>query len=95
MAEMEELLLQAVGLLYSLELEKLKELADKLKVPKKDVAGKSRLKLVKLLSALYEETSEKSTQDEFEALLNDLKKFAQLSPPLRWKGMKNKDRPQP
>ena len=80
---MEELLLQAEGLLYSLELEKLKELADKLKVPKRDVAGKSRLKLVQLLSALYEETSEKSTQDEFEALLNDLKKFAQLSlPPL-------------
>ena len=33
------------------------------------------------MSALYEETSEKSTQDEFETLLNDLKKFAQLSPP--------------
>ena len=68
--------------MYSLELEKLKELADKLKVPQKDVAGKSRLKLVKLLSALYEKTSEKSTQDEFEALPNDLKKFAQLFPPL-------------
>ena len=63
-------------------------------MPKKDVAGKSRLKLVKLLSALYEETSEKSTQDEFETLLNDLKKFAQLSP-LPWKGMKKKKRPQP
>ena len=42
MANMEELLLQAEGLLYSLELEKLKQLADKLKLPKKDVAGKSR-----------------------------------------------------
>ena len=50
-------------------------------MPKKDVAGKSRLKLVKSLSALYEETSENSTQEEFEALLNELKKFAQLSPP--------------
>ena len=71
----------------------MKELADKLKVPKKGVAGKSRLKLVRLLSALYEENSEKSTQDEFEALLNGLKKFAQLSP-LPWKGMKKKKRPQ-
>ena len=42
MAEMEDLLLQAEGLLYLLELEKLKELTDKLKVQKKDVAGKSR-----------------------------------------------------
>ena len=81
MAEMEELLLQAEGLLYSLELEKLKELADKLKVPRKDVAGKSRLKLVKLLSAWYEETSDKSSEEEFEALFHDLTKFAQLSPP--------------
>ena len=82
MAEMEELFLQTEELLYSLELEKLQELADMLKVPKKDVAGKSRLKLVKSLPALYEETCEKSTQDEFEALLNDLKKFAQLPPSL-------------
>ncbi|XP_065071957.1 uncharacterized protein LOC135696488 [Rhopilema esculentum] len=81
MAEMEELLLQAEGILYLLELEKLKVLADKLKVPKKDVVGKSRLKLVKLLSAVYEENFEKSTQQEFEALLNELKKFGELSPP--------------
>eukprot|EP00795_Rhopilema_esculentum_P009111 gene9111-16770_t len=81
MAEMEELLLQAEGILYLLELEKLKVLADKLKVPKKDVVGKSRLKLVKLLSAVYEENFEKSTQQEFEALLNELKIFGELSPP--------------
>ena len=78
---MEELLLQAEGILYLLEFEKLKELADKLKVPKKDVAGKSRLKLVKLLSAVYEDNCEKSTQEEFEALLTELKKFAEFSPP--------------
>ena len=78
---MEELLLQAEGILYLLELEKLKVLADKLKVPKKDVVGKSRLKLIKLLSAVYEENFEKSTQQEFEALLNELKKFGELSPP--------------
>ena len=78
---MEELLLQAEGILYLLESEKLKVLADKLKVPKKDVVGKSRLKLVKLLSAFYEENFEKSTQQEFEALLNELKKFGELSPP--------------
>eukprot|EP00795_Rhopilema_esculentum_P009654 gene9654-17415_t len=68
MAEMEELLLQAEGILYLLELEKLKVLADKLKVPKKDVV-------------VYEENFEKSTQQEFEALLNELKKFGELSPP--------------
>ena len=78
---MEELLLQAERRLYLLDFEKLKELADELKVQKKDVVGKSRLKFVRLLSAVYEENCEKSTQQEFEALLNELKKFAQLSPP--------------
>ena len=80
-AELEELLLQAEGILYLLELEKLTVLADKLKVPMTDVVGKSRLKLVKLLSTVYEENCEKSTQQEFEAHLTELKEFHQLSPP--------------
>lgn len=64
-------MLHAEGILYFLEFEKLKELADKLKVPQKDVTGKSRLKLVKCLSAVYEANFEKSTQQEFQALLNE------------------------
>ena len=90
---MKDLLLHAEGTLYLLELKKLKGHAEKLKVPKRDVFNNIRSTLAKLLSVVYEESCENSTQQGFKALLSELKKFPRFQP-VPWKGMTKKKCPQ-
>eukprot|EP00112_Aurelia_sp_Birch-Aquarium-sp1_P009685 Seg2108.5 transcript_id=Seg2108.5/GoldUCD/mRNA.D3Y31 product="hypothetical protein" protein_id=Seg2108.5/GoldUCD/D3Y31 len=72
MAANEELLLEVEGMLFSLEIEQLLQIADVLKVPQKDVLGKTKFKVIKVLSTVLEGLQDKSSE-EFSMTLKSVK----------------------
>ena len=65
MAANEELLIEVEGMLFSLEIVELLRIADVLKVPRKDVSGKTKFKLIKFLSTVLEDLHDSKSSDEF------------------------------
>ncbi len=55
MASNEDLLLEVERIFFSLEIEQLMAIADELKVPQKEVSGKTRFNIIKLLSSVLED----------------------------------------
>ena len=64
-ARAEDLLLEVEGKIFLLEMEQLLQIAGVLKVPQKDISGKTKFQVIKLLSGVLEGLYDEESSEEF------------------------------
>ena len=69
----EDLLLEVEGRMFLLEMEQLLQIADVLKVPQKDIVGKTRFQVIKFLSEMLEGLYDAKSSEEFSITMKSIK----------------------
>ena len=80
-ARAEDLLLEVEGKIFLLEMEQLLQIAGVLKVPQKDISGKTKFQVIKLLSGVLEGLYDEESSEEFSVTIKSIKDVY-IPPPL-------------